>query len=89
MKNYLSIFYKSSLILLLLSLTVRSDSFTDEIQESIRNRIETAGIPARIIASGNLLYASHSLPAFYEKRGYFPVWINAEGANDLANSLVS
>lgn len=76
-------------VLLAFSVEARASSFADETREIIRNRIETAGIPARIIAGDDFLYATYSLPLFYERRGYFPAWIKAGGPNSNADSLIA
>lgn len=45
-----------------------------EVKELLRRRIESSGIPARIIVGDEPVYASDRLPLFYERRGYQPAW---------------
>ena len=44
------------------------------IDEYLRNRIETAGIPPRISVGEELVYASVMLPLFYQRRIFKPAW---------------
>jgi len=49
------------------------------IAESLRNRIEAAGVPPKLTVGDERIHASKALPAFYERRGYKPAW-SANGA---------
>ena len=60
----------------------------DLVQERLRNRIETAGRPTRLAVGSEAIYASASLPRFYERRGYVPAWINELGPLNLIESLM-
>lgn len=59
------------------------------IQELLRNRIESGGIPLRIAVGEELIYASAALPAFYERRIYRPAWIDEKGLLPHATSLLN
>jgi murein L,D-transpeptidase YcbB/YkuD len=54
--------------------TLSARPTSGEATELLRRRIETSGIPARIIVDGEPVYASERLPVFYERRGYQPAW---------------
>jgi murein L,D-transpeptidase YcbB/YkuD len=58
------------------------------IQDLLRNRIESAGIPPKISVGEESIHAAVALPAFYERRAYRPAWINKEGYLLQAESLL-
>jgi L,D-transpeptidase YcbB len=58
------------------------------ITETIRTRVEEAGVPARLEVEGDSLYATGALPSFYERREYRPVWSDSTGPLPIAAELV-
>ncbi len=58
------------------------------MQDLLRNRIESAGIPLALTVSDELIYASVVLPVFYERRTYVPAWVDEKGVLPQAISLV-
>ena len=58
----------------------------DPVQEAIRTRL---GTPYDLAAGGERLYATMALPAFYEARGYRPVWLNGTVPSAAARRLVA
>ncbi len=56
--------------------------------EFLRNRIEMAGVPVRIEIAGDAIYATETLPLFYERRGYRPAWVGDLGLLPRVDSLV-
>ena len=52
----------------------------DPVRERIRTRIETAGMPPKIVAAGETILATVALPEFYANRGYSPAWVDPKGA---------
>jgi murein L,D-transpeptidase YcbB/YkuD len=66
-----------------------SQSMVSPIQELLRNRIESGGIPRRLLVGEELIYASVALPEFYERRMYRPAWINEKGLLPQATSLLN
>ncbi len=62
-------------------------SLMDEVQEGLRNRIEAAGVPARLVVRGDRTLATLALPAFYERRGYRPGWSDEAGPTPAATAL--
>ena len=61
----------------------------DTMQERIRNRIETSSFAPSLVAWHEPVHARAALFAFYEKRGYRPVWIENGSAGALADSVVA
>ena len=66
---------------------IPSQTMTPPIQELLRNRIESGGIPLRLAVGEELIYASVVLPQFYERRLYRPAWIDEKGLLPQATSL--
>jgi murein L,D-transpeptidase YcbB/YkuD len=64
-------------------------SLSEEVRESLRVRLEAAGVPPRITVGGELIYASVTLPLFYERRTYEPAWSDNSGPLPQAEALVS
>ncbi len=52
---------------------------SDQLREILRNRIEVAGIPARITVGEEPIHASVTLLRFYEGRSYQPAWVGMRG----------
>lgn len=65
-----------------------SQTLSAKIRESLRTRIETAGIPSNMIVKGALIHASVVLPLFYERRVYQPAWSGDTGPFSQVDSLV-
>lgn len=60
----------------------------DPLDEFLRNRIETAGIPPQITVGSELIHASVVLPLFYERRAYVPAWCNNRGLQPQVDTLI-
>ncbi len=60
----------------------------ERVQELLRERIEQAGFPPRITVGEEYLFASVSLPTFYENRFFRPAWVAEEASLSDAESLV-
>ncbi|MFB6240114.1 MAG: hypothetical protein ABEJ46_00845, partial [Gemmatimonadota bacterium] len=76
-------------------LRAQETSLPDRVQERIRGRLESVSqsVPAAAVgplrASGERLYASDALAAFYEGRTFRPAWIGeAGGPTPGATALV-
>jgi murein L,D-transpeptidase YcbB/YkuD len=65
-----------------------SGATTPPLQELIRNRIESGGIPLNLNVGEESLYAAVALPYFYERRAYRPAWTNEKGSLPPATSLL-
>ena len=59
-----------------------------QVRELIRNRIEYAGIPFKIIIGKEVIYSTMVLPVFYERRGYDPAWGGNYGPFSFVDSLL-
>jgi hypothetical protein len=57
------------------------------LQELIRNRIESGGIPLDLKVGEESVHAAAALPDFYERRAYRPAWANEKGSLPQAASL--
>jgi len=57
--------------------------------ELLRNRIESAGFPPRLVVGGEVIYASETLPSFYEQRTYRIAWSGNGGPLPRAHELIS
>jgi murein L,D-transpeptidase YcbB/YkuD len=57
--------------------------------ELLRNRIEAAGFPPRLVVGDEVIYASDILPSFYEQRAYRVAWSGNGGPLPQADSLVA
>jgi murein L,D-transpeptidase YcbB/YkuD len=57
--------------------------------EILRNRIEAAGFPPRLLVGEDVVYASETLPLFYEQRAYRLAWSGNGGPMPQADSLVA
>ncbi|NNL74925.1 MAG: hypothetical protein HKO68_01165, partial [Desulfobacterales bacterium] len=67
---------------------IPTPAVASSIQEILRNRIESGGIPLRLSVGEEPVYASVLLPVFYERRIYRPAWINDKGLLAHATSLL-
>lgn len=54
-------------------------TYCDRACEMLRNRIEFAGVPPRLVVATDVILASEALPAFYEKRAYRIAWSGNRG----------
>jgi len=68
------------------SLPVRADEVS--IQNLLRNRIESAGKPAKIFVDQEPVYSAIVLPIFYERRVYRPGWDSEAGLSPRIESLL-
>jgi murein L,D-transpeptidase YcbB/YkuD len=68
--------------------TTSEQSSSSQIQELLRNRIESAGIPPQIFIGTESVYASVALPLFYSQRIFQPVWVDEEGYLSHAEELL-
>jgi murein L,D-transpeptidase YcbB/YkuD len=59
------------------------------IQDLLRNRIESAGVPLKLSVGEESIYAANTLPVFYERRAYRPAWINEKGLLPQVTSLLN
>ena len=60
-------------------------AFEDPVQEAIRNRIDA---PYSLAAAGEALHARTTLSAFYEARGYVPVWLDGTNPAPVSRRLI-
>ena len=59
------------------------------LQDLLRNRVESAGVPLKLTVDDESVYAASALPAFYERRAYHPAWTNEKGLLPEARSLLN
>jgi murein L,D-transpeptidase YcbB/YkuD len=59
-----------------------------QVRELLRNRIEAAGVPAKLTVGGRYLYSATALPLFYQRRSYVPAWINESGITPASRELM-
>jgi murein L,D-transpeptidase YcbB/YkuD len=57
-------------------------------REFLRTRIETAGIPPRIVIGDEIVHGFEVLPTFYEARAYQPAWSTARGPLPRVEHLI-
>jgi murein L,D-transpeptidase YcbB/YkuD len=67
--------------------TIPLQSMASSLQDLLRNRIESAGVPLKLTIGDEFVYAAVALPAFYERRAYRPAWINEKGPLPEAKDL--
>ncbi|WP_246561166.1 L,D-transpeptidase family protein [Geobacter grbiciae] len=65
-----------------------SENIHDEAAQFLRQRIESADTPPKIVAEGEILLASEAVTGFYQGRAFQPAWIGADGPSHLADSLL-
>ena len=58
---------------------IPSQCMASSLQDLLRNRIESAGVPLRLTIGDESVYAAVALPAFYERRAYLPAWTHEKG----------
>ena len=79
----------SSLVISLLLCGATAAPQPAQLTDAIRNRIEVAGVPARISVGPELIHCSVELPRFYQQRGFRPVWTDEDGPSPLMEQLVA
>lgn len=83
-----SIILAAATLALALPASGSAQSFTESVAERIRQRLEAAGAPPRVIIGDEIIYSSAVLPAFYEQRGFRPAWLTDRGTHEQADSLL-
>ncbi|UCD77025.1 MAG: L,D-transpeptidase family protein [Desulfobacterales bacterium] len=58
------------------------------LQDALRNRIESGGIPLKISVGDEMIYSSIVLPMFYERRIFQAAWSNEGGPSPQVDSLL-
>ncbi len=58
------------------------------LQETIRNYIESGPVTTRYIIDNEMLYSSQVLPRFYLQRSFEPAWISNDKLNQHANAMI-
>jgi hypothetical protein len=61
---------------------------TDQVLDRLRGRIEGSALTGQIEVGDEPIYASQSLPTFYERHGCRPAWITNHGADPRIDSLL-
>jgi len=67
---------------------VEAATLSSRVQEILRNRIEAAGTPPKILCRGEQIHGSAALPRFYERRLFRPAWIADDGPLPQVDSFV-
>jgi len=57
---------------------------SDQVAEILRERLESAGLPAEMVVNQEPVLASNSLPEFYLQRFYVPAWSDGSKVRDVA-----
>lgn len=65
------------------------EKLTNLVHEFLRNRIEIAGFPPKLMVGEEPILASVMLPRFYERRSYRPAWISDNGPTFQVKSLIN
>jgi len=65
-----------------------AQGISDLVQEGIRNRIEASVGSSELLVAGERIYAVQALPAFYERRTYWPAWSDDSGPLPQAQALL-
>ena len=60
----------------------------DRFREILKNRIEEGGIPFTKTIDQEVIFSSDTLPRFYEKTGYRPVWVENATLHQRAAELI-
>ncbi|KPK90987.1 hypothetical protein AMJ80_07780 [bacterium SM23_31] len=66
-----------------------AQTLSDQVREFLRNRIETAGYPAKIFLGEEIIYTSKVLPNFYHNRTFRPAWSNDSGPLNSVVTMLS
>jgi len=67
---------------------VEATNLSAQVRDVLRNRIEAAGTPPKILCRGELICGSAALPRFYERRLFRPAWIADDGPLPQVESFV-
>jgi murein L,D-transpeptidase YcbB/YkuD len=67
---------------------VEAANLAAHVQDVLRNRIEAAGTPPKILCRGELICGSPALPRFYERRLFRPAWIAEDGPLPQVESFI-
>ena len=67
---------------------VEAQALPDLVAEEIRGRIVSTGVSPKIRIGRELIYASVTLPLFYERRDYQPAWVGQGGPEPQAAVLM-
>lgn len=70
-------------------LTPQDRTIEEKTREFLRQRIEAAGHPPRIVVGEEQIYSSIVLPRFYLERTYKPAWSNKNGPLPIVDSLLA
>jgi murein L,D-transpeptidase YcbB/YkuD len=68
--------------------TVEAANLSAQVRDVLRNRIEAAGTPAKIVCRGELICGSAALRRFYEHRLFRPAWIADDGPLPQVDSFI-
>jgi murein L,D-transpeptidase YcbB/YkuD len=74
--------------LTLASSSALAQGISDLVQEGIRSRIEASVGSAEFVVAGERIYALQAMPAFYERRTYWPAWSDDSGPLPQARALL-
>lgn len=58
------------------------------VQELLRSRIESGGVPLKLVVGAELIAAVNALAEFYESRGFQPAWSKDQGPLPQADALI-
>lgn len=64
-------------------------STLEAAREMLRNRIEAAGLPARMSVGDEVVHAAEGLPGVYERRWFWPAWSGESGPLPAAAELLA
>ncbi|MGA1839789.1 MAG: L,D-transpeptidase family protein [bacterium] len=76
------------LILFVLPKGVSAKTLRDRVGERLRNRIEVAGMPPRLIVGGESIHAPLMLSLFYARRNYRPAWSDDNGPLSQVDTFI-
>jgi len=67
---------------------VEAATLSSQVQEILRNRMEAAGTPPKILCRGEQICESGALPLFYERRLFRPAWVADDGPLPQVDSFL-
>lgn len=92
MKKKLIIIFKVALFIYCLFSVVpgfaQDSNLLAKLQEQLRNRIESAGMPPVLMVGEEKIFSSIMLQKFYEKRVYVPAWFDRKKPAKNINELI-